>query len=231
MATPNNAQHKIHERILSLFAQQTSPKVLNELLQAADQGKLHLGGEQRTISVVFIDMRGYTTLAENLHPKDVMEIINVYIGIIGDTLINYGGTLTQYGGDQVMAVFNAPLNQPDHAERAVRSAIVAIQSVAQFNRSPAARTLPALAVFGAGINTGMAIVGNVGTEQRHTYTAIGDVVNVAARLCDQADPRTIYLSKNTLSQDLGELSQITEPLGQFYLKGRIEPLDVHRITL
>jgi len=160
---------------------QTSPNVLNQLLKTANDVDLQLGGEQRTISVVFIDMRGYTTIAEMLPPAQVMNIIKTYIGLIADTLLRYGATLTHYGGDQIMAIFNAPLDQPDHAERAVRATIIAIQEISRFNHSNAVQLLPVQAVFGAGINTGKAVVGNVGTDQRHFYTAIGDTVNIAAR--------------------------------------------------
>jgi len=231
MFTQDNAQHTLHDRIFSLFARQTSPNVLNQLLKTANDVDLQLGGEQRTISVVFIDMRGYTTIAEMLPPAQVMNIIKTYIGLIADTLLRYGATLTHYGGDQIMAIFNAPLDQPDHAERAVRATIIAIQEISRFNHSNAVQLLPVQAVFGAGINTGKAVVGNVGTDQRHFYTAIGDTVNIAARLCAQAEPRAIYLGHDTISEDLGGLYEIVEPLGSFQIKGRVQPLDAYRIMI
>lgn len=227
----NNLQRQDHTQVLDLFAKRTPPSVLNELLKAAERGQLKLGGERREVSVVFMDMRGFTTLAERLPPEAMMQIINTYLDLIAKALIQHGGTLNQYAGDQAMAIFNAPVGQPDHAQRAIRGAMAALSAVVAFNRSAAARALPAQASFGAGINTGIGVVGNVGAQERYDYSVIGDVTNVAARLCGAAPANTIYLGPDTLAEDLGDLQSSIQLIGPLVLKGKETPLDVAAIVV
>ncbi|ABX03588.1 adenylate/guanylate cyclase domain-containing protein [Herpetosiphon sp.] len=227
----NNLQRQDHTQVLELFAKRTPPSVLSELLKAAERGQLQLGGERREVSIVFMDMRGFTNLSERLPPEAMMQIINTYLNLIAKALIGHGGTLNQYAGDQAMAIFNAPVAQPDHAQRAIRGAVAALEAIVAFNRSAAAQALPAQASFGAGINTGIGVVGNVGAHERYDYSVIGDVTNVAARLCGAAPANTIYLGPDTLAEDLGDLQSLIQPMGALALKGKEASLEIAAIVV
>lgn len=227
----NQLQRQDHTQVLELFAKRTPPSVLSELLKAAERGQLQLGGERREVSIVFMDMRGFTNLSDRLPPEAMMQIINTYLNLIAKALIDHGGTLNQYAGDQAMAIFNAPVAQPDHAQRAIRGAVAALEAIVAFNRSAAAQALPAQASFGAGINTGIGVVGNVGAHERYDYSVIGDVTNVAARLCGAAPANTIYLGPDTLAEELGDLQSLIQPIGPLALKGKEAPLEIAAIVV
>lgn len=237
----NLVQRRERNEIITLLSMQISQNVSRQLLQAYDRNELVLGGELRQVSVVFIDMRDYTTLAETLAPERVMHIVNTYLGIIAEQLIKYDGTLSQYVGDQAMAIFNAPVEQADHAQRAVKATVGALEAVAAYNRSLCAEyeakggigDPPLLANFGAGINTGDAVAGNIGASERYNYTVIGDIVNVAARLCSAAPPGAVYLGPTTHSalSTCVELSDRIHQVGPISLKGKAEAMPVYSIQL
>lgn len=233
LAVQNATQRREQREIITLLSMQISPNISRKLLHAYDRNELVLGGELRTITIVFIDMRNYTALAETLPPEQVMHVINTYLDIIATALIGHDGTVSQYVGDQAMALFNAPAEQADHGLLAVRATVAALRAVHEFNHSAAAKEtlaeIPLLPSFGAGINTGEAVAGNIGTNDRYNYTVIGDTVNVAARLCGAAPPGAIYLGPQTVAahpairQEFPSLHPI-EPL---HVKGKAEPLDVY----
>lgn len=233
LAVQNATQRREQREIITLLSMQISPNISRKLLEAYDRNELVLGGELRTITIVFIDMRNYTALAETLPPQKVMHVINIYLDIIATALMEHDGTVSQYVGDQAMALFNAPAEQPDHALLAVRATVAALRAVHEFNHSETAREtmagMPTLPSFGAGINTGEAVAGNIGTNDRYNYTVIGDTVNVAARLCGAAPPGAIYIGPQTVAdhpeiqREFPTLHRI-EPLR---VKGKAEPLDVY----
>ena len=237
----NLVQRRERSEIITLLSMQVSQNVSQQLLHVYDRNELVLGGELRQVSVVFIDMRNYTMLAETLAPERVMYIVNTYLGIIAEELIKFDGTLSQYVGDQAMAIFNAPVEQSDHAQRAVNATVAALEAVAVYNRSVCAEyeakgrigDPPLLANFGAGINTGDAVAGNIGTSERYNYTVIGDIVNVAARLCNAAPPGAIYLGPATQSAVVTctELIERIDEVGPMSLKGKAEPMPVYSIQL
>lgn len=237
----NVVQRRERSEILTLLSMQISQNVSQQLLQAYDRNELVLGGELRQVSVVFIDMRDYTTLAETLPPERVMHIVNTYLGLIAEELIKYDGTLSQYVGDQAMAIFNAPVDQADHAQRAVSATVAALEAVAAYNRTICANyeaggrigDPPLLATFGAGINTGDAVAGNIGASERYNYTVIGDIVNVAARLCNAAPPGEIYLGQTTYDAVGANqaLAVRINKVGPISLKGKAEPMPVYSIQL
>ena len=237
----NLVQRRERSEIITLLSMQVSQNVSQQLLHAYDRNELVLGGELRQVSVVFIDMRNYTMLAETLAPERVMYIVNTYLGIIAEELIKFDGTLSQYVGDQAMAIFNAPVEQSDHAQRAVNATVAALEAVAVYNRSVCAEyeakgrigDPPLLANFGAGINTGDAVAGNIGTSERYNYTVIGDIVNVAARLCNAAPPGAVYLGPATQSAVVTctELIERIDEVGPISLKGKAEPMPVYSIQL
>jgi PAS domain S-box-containing protein len=211
------------EEIRRLFEQYVHPNVVRQLIQ--DPQALNLGGETKEISVVFADIRGYTSLGESMPPDKVMDLINGYLKIMCDAIWEEEGTLTAFQGDALMAIFNAPLPQSMHALHAVRAAWKMRAAVLNYQRS-----LPKeLHVsFGFGVNTGLATVGNVGAKGRlQNYTAIGDVINVAARLQSNATNNDIYINDSTYMQVKPYLQ--VSPFFPLNVKGKAVPLTVRRL--
>lgn len=206
--------------VLELFKNQTSPQVVKSLLTAAENGSLELGGEERVVSIVFFDMRNFTRISEYLTPQEIVQIINTYIAIITDSIILKGGTLTSYAGDQVMAIFNAPVSMENHADRAIRAAQYTMDKIEAFNQTGEADSLPVKAHFGAGVETGNVIVGNIGSTNHYSYTAIGDSVNVASRLCSLAPPSTVYVGGTSVNLVSEQCRQSLTLMGGQNIKGR-----------
>ncbi len=167
-------------RIRDLFARFVPEQVVDQVVANADE-ELRLGGEQRVSTVLFSDLRGFTTYAESRPPADVIDVLNGYLGEMTDAILDEGGTLVAYMGDGIMAVFGAPLDQHDHADRALRTARNMLERLERFNASELLRGQQPFRM-GVGLNTGEVISGNVGSERRLEYTTIGDVVNTASRI-------------------------------------------------
>ena len=184
------------KRVRRIFERYVHPNVVQQLMK--DPMALNLGGETREISVVFADIRGYTRLSERMAPEAVMNLINGYLKIMCEAVWEEEGTITAFMGDALMAIFNAPLEQKNHALRAVRAAWKMQKAVQNYQSN-----LPpeSLVTFGIGVNTGLATVGNVGAQERlQNYTAIGDVVNVASRLQNNVTDNKVLLNEPTFMQ-------------------------------
>nr|BBH88316.1 hypothetical protein KTC_30670 [Thermosporothrix sp. COM3] len=184
------------KRIRQMFERYVHPNVVQQLIQ--NPNALKLGGETKEISVLFADIRGFTRLSEGMAPDDVMNMLNRYHKIMCESIWEEEGTLTAFLGDALMAIFNAPLPQSDHALRAVRAAWKMRLAVQQYQQEhPHERNV----AFGIGVNTGQATVGNVGAQERlQNYTAIGDAVNVASRLQTNATDNNILINDTTYAQ-------------------------------
>jgi len=185
----------------------------------------HLGGQRRIVSVLFADVRGYTSLAEALAPEVVMNWLNRNFAIMSKLIAEYGGTITHYAGDQIMAIFNAPDEQPDHAIRAVRAALKIQAALLSINRRAPDEHGPSVVQVGIGINTGPAVAGYLGFEDRFDYTVIGDTTNVAARLSSAAHSSEVLLGPQTLQAVRGHV--YTREVGLMRLKGKSEPVMVY----
>ncbi len=184
------------KQIRRIFERYVHPNVVEQLIK--DPMALNLGGETKEISVVFADIRGYTRLSESMAPEEVMNLINRYLKIMCEAIWEEEGTLTAFQGDALMAIFNAPLVQRNHALRAVRAAWKMRLAVQEYQHSQPQELHVS---FGFGVNTGLATVGNVGSLDRmQNYTAIGDVVNVASRLQSNASDNNILINESTFIQ-------------------------------
>ncbi|MBY8858974.1 adenylate/guanylate cyclase domain-containing protein [Nocardia sp. CA2R105] len=206
---------RLYGQLDELFRSYMSPAVATELL--ADPAQADLGGRIAEVSVLMADLSGFTPFAENTDPAAVVQMLNTYYGAIVPVILGEGGTVVQFVGDAVMAVFNAPNPQPDHAMRAARAGL-GLQYVV--GRIAAGR--PDWPRFRVGVNSGPALVGNVGAAQMRNYTAIGDTTNLAARLEGVAEPGTVVIGSTTYAQ-LGPRA-VVRTLGGITVKGRREPV-------
>ncbi len=211
--------------IQQIFGRYVHPAVVRQLL--ADPSAAHLGGETREISVVFADIRNFSQIAAQLAPGAVVSMLNHYLDLLTRAVWDEEGTLTMYIGDALMAIFNAPLLQPDHAIRAVRAAWAmrqALEEAGERTGQPQMR-----AQYGIGVHTGPALVGNIGAPGRmQNYTAIGDTVNVASRLQTSASANQILVSAETCAA-CGDLA-LMRPLEPLVVKGRAQPLAVFQLN-
>ncbi|MBF9232921.1 CHASE2 domain-containing protein [Microvirga alba] len=177
-------ERQMRQAVSTAFSRYLSPELVAQL--ARDPGALKLGGERRNLSILFCDVRGFTTLSEKLKdsPERLTSLINRLLDPLSEAILNEGGTIDKYMGDCVMAFWNAPLPTPDHAVRSVRASLRMMDAVTALNetlRKEQGDDAPVFAV-GVGINTGDCVVGNVGSRWRYDYTALGDSVNLASRL-------------------------------------------------
>jgi adenylate cyclase len=215
------------KQVRRIFERYVHPNVVHELMK--DPRALNMGGETKEISVIFADIRGFTRLSERIAPEDVMNILNRYLKLMCEAIWEEEGTLTAFQGDALMAIFNAPLKQKDHAMRAVRAAWKMRLLVQKYQHS---KPLEVNVSLGIGVNTGLATIGNIGSQGRlQNYTAIGDVVNVASRLQNHAADNNILLNEATYMQvyrhvQVGPpfalpVKNKTAPLRVRYMKGLV----------
>jgi adenylate cyclase len=166
--------------IRATFKQVVSPVIVEEMLK--DPDKVRLGGERRELTVLFSDIRGFTSISENLQPEIVLEVLNEYLTPMTDIVFKQKGTFDKYMGDAIMAIWNAPTDQPDHALLACRAALDMKTALVKLNQEwQRTRRLPPIKI-GIGINTGPMSVGYMGSEMIKSYTVLGDNVNLGSRL-------------------------------------------------
>lgn len=188
--------------------------------------QIRLGGVNQKVSVMFADIRGFTQFSEHTEPERVVEVLNEYFTRVTDVILDHGGMIDKYIGDAVMAVFGVPISKEDDAANAVRSALQIQSLVAEMNRDAAARGWPELAV-GIGINTGTATAGNIGSPRRLDYTVVGDAVNIASRLMDNASGGQVLISQPT-ADELGPEFKLRK-LRARRVRGRSEPVQVFHV--
>jgi adenylate cyclase len=222
-------------RIANAFAHYLAPSLVEQL--ARDPARLKLGGERRQLTLLFCDIRGFTTLSERLKddPERLTTLLNRVLTRLSEAVLQAGGTIDKYIGDCIMAFWNAPLADPDHALHAVEAAIAMQRAIARLNEELAmeaagAGRAPVAIAIGIGINTGDCVVGNMGSERRFDYTAVGDTVNLAARLeglCKTYDVGVV-LGETTERALAGRLA--TRRLGTATVAGKSEAVTVYTIA-
>jgi adenylate cyclase len=206
-----------------------SPAVVDEIVKGTIRGASTDESEVRSadVSILFADISGFTTVSETKNPEEVAEFLSHFFSCAVESIFAYGGTLDKFIGDAVMAFFGAPITQEDHADRAVLSGIMLQRLIGEWNDEREKVGLPQVKVR-VGINSGPAVVGNVGTEKRVDYTVLGSSVNIASRLeSGVAKPGQIVISQNTLDRVIGSFT--TEALGEFALKGLTQKLPVFAV--
>jgi adenylate cyclase len=210
------------QEINQLFGRYVSPQVASEILNLADSDKLRLGGTRREVTVMFADMRGFTALSEKLDPEAIVATLNKYLSLIIERVLANEGMINKFAGDNIMAVWNAPQDQTDHALLAVKAALEGQQAIDNMTQD---ESLPKVQ-FGIGINTGPAVAGNVGSEGRTEYTIIGDAVNLSSRLCSNAPGGQVWIGPNTYERVKDAVE--VEALEPQRFKGKAEPVPVYR---
>jgi adenylate cyclase len=215
------------QRVHDTFARFVPAAVVSEVLARTDDD-LRLGGERRQATILFSDLRGFTSYSEQLAPDAVIEVLNRYLGEMSDAIMDHGGTLVAYMGDGIMALFGAPLEQPDHADRAVAAAreMLAVR-LPRFNEWMEGAGMGRGFDMGIGLNTGVVMTGQVGSERRVEYTAIGDTTNTASRLegMTKGTGHQVFVADSTraaLQQEVPDL----ELVGEFEVRGRTQPITV-----
>lgn len=212
------------ERQRKELARFLSPQVA--ALVSSPEAERLLAGHRREITVVFCDLRGFTAFSESAEPEDVMEVLGDYHAQLGFRITEAGGTLERFTGDGVMVFFNDPVEQTDHAARAVRMALALRDDVTAM--AAEWRKLGHRLGFGVGIATGHATMGRIGFEGRSDYAAVGSVVNLAARLCGEAEHGQILLSPRARAR-LGARVAVRD-IGEMSLKGFSQPINVVEVT-
>jgi adenylate cyclase len=213
---------RVTDQLLVTF-QRYVPRHVADAILRRDSEEVGVGGVRREVTVLFLDIRGFTAWSERTDPAEVFDELNLLLGELADAVLSTDGTIDKFTGDGLMAFWNAPLDQPDHAERALRTVPRLLMRVREINLRREARSGPPFRV-GIGIATGPAMVGNVGHRDRLAFTAIGDTVNLAARLEAATrevgvpvllDERTFLTIPHALQRQLVRLDSIT-------VKGRSE---------
>lgn len=212
----------LKEQYRGVLDKVVSPEIAEELLR----GDIALGGENRDVTTVFADVNGFTALSEGIEPQEVIAMINECMERLSRAVESAGGVVDKYIGDEVMGVFGAPVQQEDHARRAIVAAERMRREMAGLNRARAARGQAALGLS-IGVNTGVVVAGNMGSPDRLNYTVLGEPVNLAARLCAAAGRDEILVSAATHAR-VADIVEAT-PVGARELKGFSMPVEVLRI--
>lgn len=212
--------------IKNAFQMYLSPEFVNILLKKPDL--LFLGGEERELTILFSDLQGFTSLSEGMTPKDLVTLLNEYLDGMTRILLDHGGTLDKYEGDAIMAFWGAPLEQPDHAKRAVHAALEMSRFSEDLNRRFQDQGRPSLKTR-IGLNTGKAVVGNIGSEKRFNYTIIGDEVNLASRLEGANKQYGTYLMISHSTYVLVKDLFLTRELDNLRVKGKERPVKVYEV--
>lgn len=213
------------ERLRTSLQRYLSPNIVDEMVQKT--GSLPLGGEKRKVSILFCDIRGFTTLTEKEPVETIVSLLNEYFSAMSEVIFANKGTLDKFIGDAIMAIYGAPLELKDGAYQAVKTAVEMRDKLVKLNEKWKAEKKPQIQV-GYGINTGEAIVGNIGSERRMEYTAIGDMVNTASRVEGETEGGQIFITEETF-QELGDKVKVNK-LKQVSLKGKSAKVQIYEVT-
>jgi adenylate cyclase len=214
----------------TLFARFVPPDVVDEVLKRTDDD-LRLGGLERVCTVMFTDLRGFTSFSESQPAAHVIEVVNYYLNEMTEAILAHGGTLIDYMGDGIMAVFGAPLDQVDHADRALASSReMLVERLPRFNQWLTDQGHPSSFRMGIGLNSGKVMCGNVGAEQRVAYTVIGDTTNTASRIegMTKGQPHMLFVSETT-RQWMQVVPEDLEFVDEFAIRGREAKMKIYSI--
>ena len=212
---------ELKEKIRDSFGRYVTPEIVDLVLESPDNKWMK--GYRLDVTVLFVDIRGFTTLSEDKEPEEIVELLNEYFSDVTDVVITYGGHLNKFVGDEAMAIFGAPMPDPDHAESAVRAALDIQRAIAEGNLKEGRKSKISV---GVGINSGETVAGNLGSDKRMEYTVIGDNVNVASRLTSIAKAGEILISDRTYERISRKERFNVEERGKVSVKGRKEEINI-----
>ena len=195
------------------------------MIEANPDG-VRLGGTNQRVTVLFCDIRGFTTMSETMAPEKVVEVLNEYFTGVTKAIFDHGGTLDKYIGDAAMAIFGAPISKGNDAQRAVQAGVAIQKLVTEMNLEAAKRGHPEIKV-GVGINTGVVTAGNIGSPQRLDYTVIGDEVNLASRMCGKAEAGQVLITESTGNEVRDQFK--LNPLPPVMVKGKSMPISIFAV--
>jgi adenylate cyclase len=210
--------------VINIFGKYTSKAVVDDILTKAEKDNIDLQGEERNVTLLFADIRGFTAMSEKMTAHEVVSMLNKYLGEMTESVFSFEGTLDKYIGDCIMAIFNAPLEQPDHAMQAIRASMDMQERIKQIQSKD--KDVPRVDV-GIGLNTGPAVIGNIGSQKRVDYTAIGDTVNTASRMCSLAGKGELIITENTYKLVKDKIK--AKKLDPVKVKGKEKPLQVYLV--
>ncbi|WP_412535320.1 CHASE2 domain-containing protein [Mesorhizobium sp. BAC0120] len=229
------AERRLRRSITRAFQQYLSPVLVDRL--AAEPARLRLGGERKTLSILFSDVRGFTTISEALkdEPERLTTLMHRLLNPLSAVVLSCGGTIDKYIGDAIMAFWNAPLDDPDHAVHAVEAALGMLKALDALNdelakEAQAAGEEPIWLAIGVGINTGDVVVGNMGSEHRFDYSALGDAVNLGARLEGETKNYDVPILLGELTAELAAARFTVVELDRIKVKGKTLPTRVSTVV-
>jgi len=214
------------KKIRGAFQYYLTSSVINEMLK--DPDKLKLGGDKKDLTVLFSDIRGFTTISEKMTPEELVALLNEYLTTMTNQVFHYDGLLDKYMGDAIMAVFGAPLDQPDHALRACRTALAMMEELHRLQEKWKAEGRPVFDI-GIGLNSGDMVVGNMGSEMRFDYTVMGDMVNLGSRLegTNKEYGTNIIISEFTYEKVKDAMC--CRELDGVRVKGKLKPVKIYEL--
>jgi adenylate cyclase len=216
-------------RVSQLFTQYVSKDVLHEVLHNYKEYLKSSAGQKVELTVLFSDIRGFTTMSETTPPEKIVEMLNIHFSVMADIILKHNGTIDKYIGDAIMAFWGAPVPTKDHAERAVQAAVEMLEGLKEVNRTLKERGFEHEVKIGIGINTGVATIGNIGSEQKKNYTVVGDTVNLSSRLesITKEYKTPLIFSEYTYKKVKDRFD--CKLLGNVKVKGREQPVDIYTV--
>ncbi len=207
------------EMVANIFGKYLKPELVEQIIANPEEALEALKGTTRISTVLFADIRGFTSFCEKRTPVEVVNVLNNIFERATEEIFAEDGLIDKFIGDGIMVLFNVPYDQEDHADRAVRAAVRMMRSIEQMDLG---------LTFGIGINTGEVVAGNIGSSKRMDYTAIGDTVNTASRICSVAGPGEILISESTY-KSLKSSEFIIKPYQEFSLKGKSDKVKTFKV--
>ncbi|MBD3304282.1 hypothetical protein GF343_03985 [Candidatus Woesearchaeota archaeon] len=228
----NNSIHVLNRKkskiqIVKAFNKYVSPAVLGEILK--DPEKIKLGGDRREITVFFSDIRGFTSISEGLTPEQLVHVLNEYLTAMTDIIMKHQGVVDKYIGDAIMAFWGAPLSQPDHAKLACSTSLDMIKELAVLRERWKKEGFPEIRI-GIGLNTGNAVIGNMGSYERFDNTAMGDTINLGSRLEGLTKQYGAEIIISEFTQKEIKNSFVTRKLDLVAVKGKKKPIFIYELV-
>jgi adenylate cyclase len=221
-------EERERRKVEAIFGHYVDPRISRQLAASKSVDEVISRGERRDLTMLFVDIRGFTAMSEAMHAEDVLAVVQEYLDEMSALIFKWDGTIDKFVGDEIVAIWNAPVDQKDHALLAVRCAYDLVNQAPVLLARLAAKRLPPIS-WGVGINTGPAVVGNMGSKDRLQYTALGDTVNTASRFCGAAEAFTVLIGQPTFDA-CAELIAVDQMPG-IQLKGKsAETFRVFRVS-